>query len=375
MLAKLSNENKNLNLNKKNMEKLNSFLVSLLKSNITNKGTFYQGLNSTSLTNTKVVKLIALYFNTFLKYIIDKIFWTAKILIILILELLTIVMKFIVNLFFNKIIKIKIFRSKIQNLFPKILYYKQISAFIGLIRKRKQSVNPDLRETNIKLIQKANFKKLLIEHVERVRKIKLTKRHKYMLKRKVKKKRIINKNLRSSRLFVSENFIKFLEFENNAFIFTNNLSNTIVSVLSKIKFILRNSIYVLRMFEKNKKINYARKIAEYILNKSNLFSKYLNVVSKQLNTIKNLNKLFKFLFVRNFMVLRSGKKSGKIYFKSFQKYYFFNSFLLIFSLLKVILLASIISENKTIKILAKKIDIFLNLDTYIKQFITNIRFI
>ena len=28
MLAKLSNENKNLNLNKKNMEKLNSFLVS-----------------------------------------------------------------------------------------------------------------------------------------------------------------------------------------------------------------------------------------------------------------------------------------------------------------------------------------------------------
>jgi len=374
MLTKLLSIEKK-NLNKENKVKLNTFLISALKNNITNKDTFYQGLNLSNLTNNKLLRIITLYCNVFIKYSINKIFSIIKNFVVLILFILTVLIKIFSSLFFSKIAKIKIFRSKIINIFSRILYFKQFFTLKSLINKRKQSVGPRLRETRIKIMQKLNFRKLLIKHIEIVRKIKLKKRQKYMLTRKVRKKKIINRELRSSRIFISEDFIKLLEFENNAFDFTNNLSNSVVSVLSKVKFVLRNIIPMLRIFEKNKKINYTKKITEYILAKFNLLSKYVNIVSKQLNTIKNLNKLFKFLFFRKFIVLRSGKKGGKIYFKSFHKYYLFNVILLIFSFIKVILLTSIVSENEKIKNLAEKMDIFLNLDVYIKQFITNIRFI
>lgn len=368
-------KNKNLTLNMENTEKLKTFAISILKSNIRNKDTSYQALNISNLTNNKILRLITLYFSFFIKYIIHKIYLAIEKFIFLILLTLSVIIKIVINLFFNKFIRIKIFRLKIQNLSSRILYFKQISILRNLLSKRKEGVDPRLRKSRIKLIRKESFKKFIIKFIENKRKRKLKKGHKYMFTRKVRIKKRINKDLRSARLHVSEDFVKFLEIENNTFIFTKNLSNKLVSVLSNIKFILQNLVLVLRVFEKNKKINYAKKITEYILSKFNVFSKYLNLISKQLNTIKNVNKLFQFLFFRKFILLRSGRKSGKIYFKSFYKYYFFNSFLIILSFIKVVLLMSIVSKNDFIKNAAQKIDIFFNLDLYIKQFITNIRFI
>ena len=131
------------------------------------------GLNQTTLTNNKILKFITLYSNILLKDIIKKIFFIFKLLVLPLFNFLIFIMNFIINLFFNKIIKIKIFRVKIQDIFYKILYLKQFLVFKKLLNKRKHSVDPRLRKIKIKLIRKENFKKLFIKHIERKRKIKL----------------------------------------------------------------------------------------------------------------------------------------------------------------------------------------------------------
>lgn len=359
-----------LNHKKVNSILLNQFLI-FFKYNFINKNLLFKSFNFLKLTNNKLLKFIILSFEVCSKYISQIVFFIFKILIIFSLKIIFHLLSFI----FYSIFKFGYLKVRIDRFLNKIFYLKLFVIFSKLLNRRKKIINPRLREIKLKFIRKSNFKKKLFKHIEKTKKIKLKKIQKYMLTKKLKKRKENNKNFMLNRYAISKHIYKFLELEKDIFNLADILNDKLISIMYKINSISYNLIRILRVFEKNKKVKYLRRFIEFISNKLDLFGNFFNGISDRLNIINNLDQLFKFLFFKKFTNSTRRKKIKRKYFKTFYKYYFFNFILLLFSSLKITLLFNLINNNSKIKILVDKINVFFNLEDYLKQYITNIRFI
>lgn len=336
---------------------------------------FYKSLNFLRLTNNKVVNLFSLFYNIIFNYSMSKCLVILSFLIKMSIFFAILTVKILSNLSFNKIFKIKFTRQYILKLFYNYLYLKKIFVLQELILKKLRGIDYKLNKKQIKLIKKERFKKRLIKHIEKTRRIKLKKIQKYMIRRKIRRKKKINQKIKTSRFVISNKLFEFLKIEDETLTFANNISNNIILILFKMTVILKNCSRILKVFKKNKEINVTINFIEQFLNKFVNFTKYFDVISEKFELINKLNKLLKFLVLRKFLKKRSGKKSGKLYFKAFHKYYLFNSMMLLFAFIKVLVISNLIVDNKKIEKFIEKLDIFLNLDKYINQFVTNIKFI
>jgi len=346
------------------------YCINFLKLNYINEKNNLRGLKKLKLINNKILKIMILPLVSLFKYILYNLLFIIKNFIYFFFYFIFDISNYIINI----ISKFESFEKIFHNVLNRINTIKKIFIFKSFFMKRRSIINPRLRKKRLKFISKKSFKKKLIRHIEYTKKIKLKNIQKYMLMRKLKKKKSINSNLRSNSFLISKYIFNFLKFEHLAFDVINTTNNKFSLFIYKTSYILYNITKILNVFNSNKQISYIYGLFNLILNKLNIFESNFEKITTHLNIIRNIDQLFKLLFFKKIVYLMK-KKNKKRYFKEFKIIKVFQFSLVLFSIFKIILLINLLLNKPKIKIFMEKFDVFFNLEEYIKQYITHVNFI
>lgn len=330
-----------------------------LMSDILNSVFIYQpALQKLRQNNIKITKTIFFSISFLFKLIyINLLSFVQKILYPIFIGIIGVV-KILINLF--SVLKLPNFiKERIYNRYSNFIFELYLYN-LKILFKKRNSLLKKTTKSIVRYRKKKIYKRKYLNFLTKKLRLKFSKYARKYFMRKVKMRKKLNKQLQKRSANFSGFLYDFYSIENIFYKVENRVTYNILHILTKIEYVLSNLNKIINYFKGGKKLNLIRSVSNLYLNKFRNVMSFINDRSVLLKLFRKIDQTFYRVIIRR-LYIRVHKRIKKRYIKYKFNLFALKLFLITYYLFKIILVFSIIFNNKMVYFITRKLELLFSL--------------